>query len=126
MQWLKEEGVWIYAECEECGMVMRFRRTLLKQEQDKYKLSETIECFCGNSSGVILNASSRSDVIAPTFNVRRDVPSYDRNIPRCPTCGSSRIEKISVGSKVAGAAMIGIFSSNIRKTYKCKNCGYKW
>lgn len=126
MQWLKEEGIWIYAECDECGMVMRFRRNLLKQIQNKYTLPEAIECFCGNISNVILNVSSGSDAIVPTINVRRDEPSYGRNIPRCPTCGSSRIEKISVGSKVAGAAMIGIFSSNIRKTYKCKNCGYKW
>lgn len=49
-----------------------------------------------------------------------------RNIPKCPTCNSTNIEKISTASKVAGAVAVGILSSNVRNTFKCKNCGYKW
>lgn len=49
-----------------------------------------------------------------------------RNVPHCPTCGSENVTKISLGSKAVGGAMFGIFSSNIRKSYKCNNCGYKW
>lgn len=48
------------------------------------------------------------------------------NVPKCPTCGSTNIEKISVGKKALGGAMFGIFSSNIRNTMHCKNCGAKW
>lgn len=48
------------------------------------------------------------------------------DIPKCPTCGSTNIEKISATKKVIGGAMFGIFSSNIRNTMHCKNCGYKW
>lgn len=47
-------------------------------------------------------------------------------IPKCPTCGSTDVEKISATSKVVGGAMFGIFSSNVRNTMHCKNCGYKW
>lgn len=50
----------------------------------------------------------------------------ESNIPQCPTCGSTNIEKISTGKKVLGGAMFGLFSSDIRKTMHCKNCGYKW
>ena len=46
--------------------------------------------------------------------------------PKCPTCGSPSVQKISAGKKIAGGAMFGIFSSSVRKTYECKNCGYKW
>lgn len=46
--------------------------------------------------------------------------------PTCPTCKSTNIEKISVGKKVFGGAMFGLFSSDVRKTMHCKNCGYKW
>ena len=46
--------------------------------------------------------------------------------PKCPTCGSTNIEKISVTKKVVGGAMFGIFSSNVRNTMHCKNCGAKW
>ena len=43
-----------------------------------------------------------------------------------PTCGSKNIEKISLTKKAIGGAMFGLFSSNVRKTMYCKNCGYKW
>lgn len=48
------------------------------------------------------------------------------NIPKCPTCQSPDVEKISLSSKVVGGALFGLFSSNVRKTMHCKNCGYKW
>ena len=47
-------------------------------------------------------------------------------LPKCPTCGSTKIEKISVGKKLTGGALFGLFSSNVRKTMHCKSCGYKW
>ena len=47
-------------------------------------------------------------------------------VPKCPTCGSPNVEKISLSSKVVGGALFGLFSSNVRKTMHCKNCGYKW
>lgn len=46
--------------------------------------------------------------------------------PKCPTCGSTNIEKISAGKKIKGSMLFGIFSSDVRKTMHCKNCGYKW
>lgn len=56
---------------------------------------------------------------------RQDREQRD-NTPKCPTCGSTDIEKISTTSKVVGGALFGLFSSNVRKTMHCKNCGYKW
>lgn len=50
----------------------------------------------------------------------------ESNVPRCPTCSSTSVEKISLGKKAFGGAMFGIFSSNVRNTFHCKNCGYKW
>lgn len=47
--------------------------------------------------------------------------------PKCPTCGSVNIEKISLGGKVGSAALFGVFAiGHISKTFKCKNCGHKW
>ena len=56
----------------------------------------------------------------------RPSPPKKRYVPKCPTCGSPNIAKISLASKAAGGFMFGLFSSNVRKTMKCKNCGYKW
>lgn len=52
--------------------------------------------------------------------------SQPQNIPKCPTCGSTNIEKISTVKKAFGFAMVGLLSSNFGKTMYCKNCDYKW
>lgn len=49
-----------------------------------------------------------------------------QNTPKCPTCGSTNVEKISTAKKAFGFAMVGLFSSNLGKTMHCRNCGYKW
>lgn len=52
--------------------------------------------------------------------------STPQNIPKCPTCGSTNVERISTAQKAFGFALVGLFSSNLGKTMHCKNCGYKW
>lgn len=47
-------------------------------------------------------------------------------VPKCPTCQSPDIEKISLAKKAVGGALFGLFSSDVRKTMHCKKCGYKW
>lgn len=54
------------------------------------------------------------------------VKKQPSNQPKCPTCGSTNIEKISVGKKMKGSFLFGIFSSDVRNTMHCKDCGYKW
>ena len=49
-----------------------------------------------------------------------------QNTPKCPTCGSTNIERISTTKKAVGFVAVGIFSSNFGKTMHCKQCGYKW
>lgn len=48
------------------------------------------------------------------------------NIPKCPTCGSTNIKKITAGQKLGGMIGFGIFSKTARSQFECKNCGYKW
>lgn len=52
--------------------------------------------------------------------------SQQSNQPKCPTCGSTNIEKITAGKKMGGAFLFGIFSSDVRNTMHCKDCGAKW
>lgn len=49
-----------------------------------------------------------------------------QNYPKCPTCGSTNLEKISATKRVIGVSLLGFASSNVGKTFHCKNCGYKW
>lgn len=48
------------------------------------------------------------------------------NVPRCPTCNSTKVEKISTTKRWVSTGLFGLASSNIGKTMQCKNCGYKW
>lgn len=50
-------------------------------------------------------------------------PKY---VPRCPTCQSEDIKKISTAAKIGGAATLGLFSKTARSQFQCNNCGYKW
>lgn len=50
----------------------------------------------------------------------------NKNIPKCPTCGSANIEKISAGKKIAGSMLFGLFSKGAKSMFHCKNCNYKW
>lgn len=52
--------------------------------------------------------------------------TINKNVPQCPTCGSTNIKKISTTSKVIGAAMWGLFSKTAHSQFQCNNCGYKW
>lgn len=52
--------------------------------------------------------------------------AVNNNIPRCPTCGSTRIQKISTTKKAVGAIGFGILSTTARSQFECKSCGYKW
>lgn len=54
----------------------------------------------------------------PTLNTNRK--------PHCPNCGSENIKKISFTSRAVGVMAVGLLSSSIGKTFKCKSCGYKW
>lgn len=63
----------------------------------------------------ILNDADPEEAFKSKFVVRK-----------CPTCGSTKVEKISLGEKVLGGAVFGLFSSDVRNTMHCKNCGYKW
>lgn len=48
------------------------------------------------------------------------------DIPKCPTCKSTRIHKISMTSKTINTAIFGLFGTKRHKTYHCDNCSYEW
>ena len=66
-----------------------------------------------------------NDIINIRIQQRKESFPLD-NLPKCPTCGSENIEKISNTSKATGGLFFGLFSNDVRKTFHCKNCGYKW
>ena len=49
-----------------------------------------------------------------------------RKAPRCPTCSSTNVHKISELSKAGSVLAFGIFSQKIKRQFHCDNCGYEW
>lgn len=65
------------------------------------------------------------------YHLNDDVPTstpkpVTKHIPKCPTCGSSNIHRISTSKRITGNFLFGLFSSNVGKTFECLNCKYKW
>lgn len=48
------------------------------------------------------------------------------NVPKCPTCGSTNIRRISTLDRAVSVGILGIFSGKIGKNYECLNCKAKW
>lgn len=51
---------------------------------------------------------------------------FTPNLPKCPTCGSTNIKKISDLRKGIHGLAWGILSKTARSQFECRNCGYKW
>ncbi len=49
-------------------------------------------------------------------------------IPKCPICGSTNINKITLGNRAVKTAVFGVVGAvdDAGKTYRCDNCGSKF
>lgn len=47
-------------------------------------------------------------------------------IPRCPTCGSTNIQKVNVSGRAIGGLVFGRLSVEGRAQFFCKDCRYQW
>lgn len=52
--------------------------------------------------------------------------SRRENRPKCPTCGSMNVRRISTTKRAGSILGLGLVSSSIGKTYECLKCKYKW
>ncbi len=57
--------------------------------------------------------------------VDRDLAAIG-STPKCPTCGSTNVHKISGLERGASVMTLGLFSKKINKSYKCGNCKHTW
>lgn len=48
------------------------------------------------------------------------------NKPKCPTCSSSNLKKVSTTSKAMNTVMWGLLGTKRHKIFHCNDCGYKW
>lgn len=58
--------------------------------------------------------------------INKDVQNHLKNYPRCPTCGSYAVTRISSLSRGIGFQLWGMASSKVGKSFKCEKCGLMW
>ena len=63
--------------------------------------------------------------VKPTQFVRSAQDEDDVGVPKCPTCRSKEVEKISAGAKLSTMFLWGRLD-NLIKTFKCNKCGNRW
>ena len=100
-----------------------------KEEEAVQYIKEVYECEEEVARQVFDKFKSR--ISKPTPLMKAEVEAYERacrnkNVPKCPTCGSTNIKKISSMSKAVGMLTLGILDADIHRTFYCKNCGYRW
>lgn len=46
------------------------------------------------------------------------------NLPKCPTCGSTNLDKITAFDRGVAGGLFGFASKTARSQFRCKKCGY--
>ena len=109
-----------WGECNECEV------ELVYEEKDRIiELSDEDKKYYDYKSREYLNREFVKRGEPLTFEAYPYKQAKDQHVPKCPTCSSTNIEKISSFDKAAGAVMFGLFSKTARSQFKCRNCGYK-
>ena len=83
------------------------------------------DSHCPKDNHVLTYCPNQEDIHKIQYLTKYNMP-LDANAPKCPTCQSYNIQKISTTSKVVHGAAFGLFSKTARSQFKCNNCGYVW
>lgn len=87
---------------------------------DSYILDEVKQNPLFNEEKAKLNSAEYN------FGKPKSLNNYGQKVPKCPTCGSTNISKISGINRAVHGYAFGLFSKTARSQFECKNCGYKW
>lgn len=114
-----------------CGNKLKYERvsqTFYCSSCDKYydiNMNETIKVRVINSLRLISCPACNHQV----SNQAQSCPHCGQPIntkPKCPTCGSQDIKKISGTERGLSVWAWGAFSNKINKNWKCNKCGHTW
>lgn len=60
------------------------------------------------------------------LNLPSSYKAKEANKPKCPTCGSTNIKRITTANRAVSVLTLGILSGKIGKNYECLDCKVKW
>lgn len=106
---------WWYDKAKELGSTFCLRYET--DEQRKQRLNREY----GKDSPAYQQA-----VVEQCIQAERARKQESSNIPKCPTCESTSLHKISTTSKVVNTVAFGLLGTKRHKTFHCDSCGYEW
>lgn len=89
------------------------------EKQTGHKMTDA-EFLCG------IRAARQDSLNLKSERYIRNNTDTKKHIPKCPTCGSENIKKISDISKAGSVALWGLFSRKVYMQWHCNNCGSEW
>lgn len=113
--------------CPHCGFPMEKQRELEVNTTDGWNPPQYEKCpVCLSKYD---NITGRCDVCGFTGESLRPKPKTSQpvaNLPKCPTCGSTSLDKITAFDRGVAGGLFGFASKTARSQFRCKKCGYMW
>jgi len=89
-----------------------------------FRIIKRVTCLDGG------DAKGLWDEIAHTKNVPINYRTLSErrstSAPKCPTCGSTNLTKISAAARGIDRAFFGRHSPEAKAQFRCNKCGYLW
>lgn len=112
----------VWCNCTNCRKINTIPYNNFSVINSKYlKLKDGVEICCKGCGKAVTNP-----IIPKRPDGWRELNMWEKdyvNLPKCPTCSSTNIKKITVTSKVASVAMWGVLSRKVHKQWHCNICG---
>ena len=84
---------------------------------------------CKKSVGGFIENETYGIDISKTVTVKSTETKIPvKNVPKCPTCGSTNIRHITATERGVNAVMFGVFGTKRKCQFECQNpnCKYRW
>lgn len=136
--WECVDQIKTYAEiCTHCGYMNEIKKqdfidnfqcpdcNCLEGTLEENKNLIAVRCkHCGKQV-IVLKKHTTVDHRTKSLEKQQESNISD-STPKCPTCGSTNIKKISSTAKVTNTVLFGIFGNKRKKQFHCESCGYEW
>ena len=98
-----------------------------EKQQALNKIMELTNCTSDIATNIVSQLSKNITPLSPSELAHNRQEAADLlNKPKCPTCNSTNLKKISTTSKVVNTAVFGLFGTKRFKQFHCNSCGYEW
>lgn len=109
-----------YPSIEESNEMLREKYFYGKLDSDVTKAATAERKYRESPEGI-----EEQNRITDRWYAKQNAQKFSTG-PKCPTCGSTNIRKISTGERMVSVGILGLFSKKINKSFKCNSCGYTW